>query len=247
MLENVRIVLVNPSHPGNIGSSARAMKTMGLMDLSLVAPKRFPAGEATALATGANDILENAQIVPDLKVAIADCHYVVGTSARVRGVGPPLMNLKEAMGVLCEVVHEKKKTAIVFGREDSGLTNNELACCQVQLHIPTNEKFSSLNLAAAVQVVCYELRGQALNINKQISHKKKLLYREVTAGELTQYYEHLYTTLVEIGFLEHSSHEKIMNKLRRLYDRAGLNDKELAILRGILSQTQAKLLDNHQP
>ena len=235
--ENISIVLVNPSHPGNIGAAARAMKTMGLSQLRLVTPDEFPSGTATALACGADDILSNAGVYATLDEALADCHYVVGTSARVRGVSLPLVNPREcAQNIIAEA--KSQKVALIFGREDKGLTNEQLRRCHLQVHIPTNEEFSSLNLGAAVQVLCYELRMMQLIDTDTLTMPKPRSHELASMDDMERYYEHLYQVLMDIGFLDHSSHEKIMAKLRRLYGRIRPDCVELSILRGILSETQ---------
>lgn len=235
--ENISIVLVNPSHPGNIGAAARAMKTMGLSQLCLVAPDEFPSGTATALACGADDILSNARVCATLDEALADCHYVVGTSARVRGVSLPLVDPREcARNIISEA--RSQNVALIFGREDKGLTNDQLRRCHLQVHIPTNEEFSSLNLGAAVQVLCYELRMTQLIADDSLEMPKPRSHDLASMEAMERYYDHLYQVLMEIGFLDHSSHEKIMAKLRRLYGRIRPDRVELSILRGILSETQ---------
>src|SRR5690606_8925573 len=158
----VRIVLVETTHPGNIGASARAMKTMGLSDLGLVAPRAFPSDEATARASGAADLLERATVYETLEDAIADCALVVGTSARSRGVEWPCADPREAAGRIWDAIDADNRAAIVFGREQSGLTNEALARCMLHVQVPTDAAFSSLNLAMAVQVLCYELRMTGL-------------------------------------------------------------------------------------
>ena len=231
MLDNLTVVLVNPSHPGNIGATARAMKTMGITRLAIVEPDDFPSGTATALASGADDILAQAKVVSSLDEALAGCHFVVGTSARVRGISLPLVNPRAC----AQTIHDeqaKGKVALVFGREDRGLTNQELSQCHLQVHIPTHPDFTSLNLGAAVQVMCYELRMCGLLAGGEAvmtaPHNDELAVSE----DMERFYLHLYETLKTIGFLEHSSHEKIMAKLRRLYGRARPDRVELAILRG---------------
>ena len=235
--ENISIVLVNPSHPGNIGAAARAMKTMGLSQLSLVAPDEFPSGTATALASGADDILRNARVCATLDEALADCQFVVGTSARVRGVSLPLVDPRTcARSIIDEAVTHK--VALIFGREDKGLTNDQLRRCHLQVHIPTNEEFSSLNLGAAVQVLCYELRMMQLLSADALEMPEPRSHELANMEDMERYYDHLYQVLLEIGFLDHSSHEKIMAKLRRLYGRVRPDRVELSILRGVLSETQ---------
>ena len=237
MLDNISIVLVNPSHPGNIGSTARAMKNMGLKHLCLVNPDEFPSGTATALASGANDILANARVVDTLEEALADSHFVVGTSARVRGVSLPLVDPRSCAETMWQEA-QQSKVALIFGREDKGLTNDQLQRCHLQVHIPTNEDFSSLNLSQAVQVLVYELRMNMLNAEDALEMPKPRTHDLASMDDVERYYDHLHQTLVEIGFLEHGSHEKIMAKLRRMYGRIRPDRVELSILRGILSETQ---------
>ena len=235
-LENISIVLINTSHPGNIGAAARAMKAMGLSRLVLVEPAEFPSGKATALASGADDVLANARVVPTLAEAVKGCHFVVGTSARVRGVSLPLVEPRACAGKIVEEAMSAP-VALVFGREDRGMTNDELGRCHLQVHIPTNPDFSSLNLGAAVQVLSYELRMVELNRQGGVELPVPRSHDLAPVEDVERFYEHLHKTLVQIGFLEHSSHEKIMAKLRRMYGRIRPDRVELSILRGILSET----------
>ncbi len=245
VLDNITIVLVNPSHPGNIGSTARAMKNMGVKHLCLVNPDDFPSGTATALASGADDILASARIVDTLEEALADSHFVVGTSARVRGVSLPLVDPRNCASTMIQE-SVSNKVAIIFGREDKGLTNDQLQRCHLQVHIPTNEDFSSLNLSQAVQVLAYELRMTQLNQDDALEMPTPRSHDLATMEDAERYYEHLHQTLIEIGFLDHSSHEKIMAKLRRMYGRIRPDRVELSILRGILSETQRSLAATHK-
>jgi TrmH family RNA methyltransferase len=226
----VRIVLVGTSHPGNIGAAARAMKAMGLMELTLVRPKRFPSAVASARATGAVDILENARVVDTLVEAIADCDYVAGTSARLRTVQLPIVDPRECANAINERIgHER--AAIVFGPERSGLTNDDLSRCRVLLNIPTVPGFSSLNLAMAVQIVGYELR---MTIAPPIAPVE----REVpaaTAAELEHFHRHLEQVLTDAGFLHPEHQRQIKLKLRRIFHRAAPDQNELNILRGMLT------------
>lgn len=240
---NITIVLVNPSHPGNIGSTARAMKTMGLHKLALVNPDDFPNSHANALACGADDLLDNARVCSTLEEALADCQFVVGTSARVRGVSLPLVDPRSCAHSILKEVNQGLQVALIFGREDKGLTNEQLQRCHLQVHIPTNEEFSSLNLAAAVQVLCYELRMCGLLDADKLEMPKPRSHELASVEDMERYYEHLHEVLVEIGFLDHSSHEKIMAKLRRMYGRIRPDRVELSILRGTLSETQRTISD----
>lgn len=246
MLDSVRIVLVNTSHPGNIGAAARAMKNMGLSRLVLVDPERFPDPEARARAAGADDVLQQAQVVTTLEEAIADCVLVMGTSARDRRIPWPVLDPRESAGKVLDQLAELPAApiALVFGREDSGLTSDELQRCQYHVHIPSNPDFSSLNLAAAVQVLSYELRMAQLAREGLPTKMHKIettaIHNEIpaTAEELEHFYAHLEQVLVEIGFHDPQKPRQLMPRLRRLYGRTGLNRMEINILRGILTETQ---------
>lgn len=246
MLNNVRVVLVNTSHPGNIGGAARAMKNMGLSELVLVDPERFPDPDAVSRASGADDVLVNARIVATLEEAIADCSLVLGTSARDRRIPWPVLDPRESADKVLDQLEQvaDAQIALVFGREDSGLTTDELQRCQYHVHIPSMPDFSSLNLAAAVQVLAYELRMQSLQREGAPTKMHKVettaVFNEIpaTAGELEQFYQHLEQVLVEIGFHDPQKPRQLMPRLRRLYGRVHLNRMEMNILRGILTETQ---------
>lgn len=237
MLDRVRIVLVNTSHPGNIGSAARAMKTMGLKDLWLVAPHDFPSHKADELASGATDLLSQATVVETMEEAVSDCHLVIGTSARSRAIPWPLLMPRE-MAEKVKSEGEDHQIAIVFGREQSGLTNDELQRCHFHIQIPANPEYSSLNLAAAVQVVAYELRLASL---AQSSYADEWDYRLATADEMEKFFNHLQEVLIEIDFLKMSAPRKLMTRLRRLYFRARPDVMEMNILRGMLSAVEEKI------
>ncbi len=233
MPENIRIVLVNTSHPGNIGSAARAMKTMGLSSLYLVAPEKFPNKQADALAVGAADILASATVVATVEEAIADCEMVVGTSTRNRKIPWPILTPRE----FAEKVQERPaKTAILFGREDSGLTNEELHLCHYHIQIPANPEFSSLNLAAAVQVIAYELHVSATRTKPCESEEWDFAW--ATTQQMEGFYEHLERVLMAINFLDPTNPRQLMTRLRRLYLRAHPDVMELNILRGVLSAVE---------
>ena len=243
-LQNVRVVLVNTSHPGNIGGAARAMKNMGLSRLVLVDPIDFPSPEAVARASGATDVLDNAQVVATLEEALAGCSVAFGTSARDRRIPWPLLDPRETGTTCIEQVAQGAEVALVFGREYAGLTNEELQRCHFHVHIPSNPDFSSLNLAAAVQVLAYEVRMAWLAASGQPSKSEKLETtsmlnaQQVTADELEHYYGHLEQTLMDIGFLDPANPRHLMPRLRRLYGRSGISKLEMNILRGILTETQ---------
>jgi len=236
LLTHIKIVLVETTHPGNIGAVARAMKNMCLERLCLVAPKTFPCAEATARASGADDVLASAQVFPSLQAAVADSQLVIGCGARNRTISWPEITPRECAEKV--VVHEPSQTvAIVFGRENSGLKNHELDLCHFLLRIPCNSAFSSLNLAAAVQVVCYEL-FVATGIKHEAAIGDKGESPLATAEQMESFYQHLNETLDIIGFLHKDKSKSIMRRLRRIYNRIQLDTKELDILRGILRMSQ---------
>lgn len=238
MLSHFKIILVETSHPGNIGGVARAMKNMGMKNLCLVAPKIFPSADATARASGASDLLSTVEICQTLSDAIADCHIVLGASARDRTISWPQITARECAE---KFVGEKSTTkiALVFGRENSGLKNNELDLCHFLLRIPCNRAFNSLNLAACVQIVCYELYiadGQKTETRIGDKNTNPL----ANTQQMALFYAHLQQTLLDIDFLHPEKSISIMRRLRRIYNRASLDTKELDILRGILRFSQHK-------
>lgn len=231
MLERTRIVLVCTSHPGNIGSVARAMKTMGIKKLFLVAPEKFPHPKALELASNADDIVYAAKVVPTLTGALADCHLVIGTSARSRKIPWPLVSPRE-MAAHAKAEAAESEIAIVFGREHSGLTNEELELCHLHVQIPANEEYSSLNIAAAVQVIAYEMRLAYLEMQTQA--EKTWDYRNANTEEMESFFEHLQQVLVKIDFLKLSAPRQLMRRLRRFFLRARPDVMEMNILRGML-------------
>lgn len=236
MLSNFKVVLVETSHPGNIGAVARAMKNMGLDQLRLVAPKLFPHADATARASGADDVLRGAEVYPTLAEAIADCQIVLGASARDRTISWPTMTARECAETWVKP-QQSEQVALVFGRENSGLNNRELDACHYLLRIPCNPVYSSLNLAAAVQVVCYELfvaSGQEYASSIGDRGEAPL----ATGEQMEAFYLHLQQTMADIGFLHPERSKSIMRRLRRLFNRARLDTKELDILRGIFRFSQ---------
>ena len=222
------------THPGNIGAVARAMKNMQMDRLFLVAPKIFPHADATSRASGADDILASATVCKTLQAAIADCQIVFGASARSRTISWPEMTPRQCAEQL-SVAAEHNQVAIVFGRENSGLKNEELDLCHYLLKIPTNIEYSSLNIAAAVQVVCYELFVVG---NDEMANVVEEIEPLATSAQMESYYQHLFQTLTEIGFMHPARSKSIMRRLRRVYNRAQLEKKELDILRGILRMSQ---------
>ena len=241
-LPAIKVVLVETSHAGNIGSAARAMKTMGISQLVLVQPKQFPSAEADAMASGATDVLQAAEVVDSLAAAVADCHWVVGASARSRTLPWPLIQPRQmAQQVLA--LPSTSQVALVLGRERSGLTNEELARCHCHVNIPANPDYSSLNLAAAVQVLCYELRMSA---QLSVSDEQPLWGVEwdqppATSQQLEGLFHHWQNLLVDIEFLDPSNPRMLMSKIRRLLLRAHPDEVEVNILRGMLSHIDKRL------
>lgn len=235
MISNIRIVLVNTSHPGNIGATARAMKCMGFKELFLVAPKYFPSVDATARAAGADDILAHAKVCDLFHEAVSDCHLVVATSARVRSLSLPLLTPKELVGEISNA-QNNSKIAIVFGRENNGLTNEELQLCNCQVQIPTSPDFSSLNIAAAVQVIVYELFNADLVHNQ--SDRQSVTNSPVlaTASDIADFYRRLEQTLVVMNFLQPNNPKRLMQRIHRMFSRIKLEKIELGILQGILTK-----------
>lgn len=241
MYENIRIVLVNTSHPGNIGAAARAMKNMGLGELYLVEPKLFPHADASARAAGADDLLARATVCQSLEEAVAGCQLVFGASARLRRLPWPLAEPREAARQIIGA-YRQAPVAVVFGREHAGLTNDELLCCNALVHIPCNEDFSSLNVAAAVQVLSYEIHMAGREGVTEVEVDSP----PATAGELERFFQHLEETLVELDFLDPAKPRKLMRRLRRLYIKARLEETEVNILRGILTAAQKRARDRLQ-
>ncbi|WP_088332547.1 tRNA (cytosine(32)/uridine(32)-2'-O)-methyltransferase TrmJ [Lacimicrobium sp. SS2-24] len=239
-MHNIRVVLVNTSHTGNIGSAARAMKTMGLSELYLVDPVKAPDGQASALAAGAGDILANCQIVPDLEQAVADCGLVVGTSARSRTLSWPMLDARECGLKLVEEAAQYP-VALVFGRENNGLSNEELQQCHFHVCIPANPEYSSLNLAAAVQTLCYEVRMADLARQNQSEMAPSEEGQYPLTRELEGFYSHLEQTLNKTNFIVAKHPGMVMTKLRRLFNRARPEAQELNILRGILASVDKRI------
>ena len=265
VLANVRVVLVAPTHPGNIGAVARAMRTMGLRDLRLVRPRRFPSAEATERAAGAFDVLDRARVVGDLPEALADCRWSVAATARPRRLAWVQLD-PEGAGRELVARAGSGPVAAVFGRESTGLSNSEIDRCQAVLRIPTDPGFRSLNLAGAVQIAAYEIaraaaRGAAAEGGGSVAGGprrgregsredspedsregdaggRRGSSGEVTAADLERLFAHFETALADIGYLDPERPRLLMRRLRRLVVRADIDGAELAILRGILTAAQ---------
>lgn len=258
-LANVRVVLVAPTHPGNVGAAARAMRTMGLRDLRLVRPRRFPSAEATERAAGAFDVLDRARVVDDLSEALADCRWAVAATARPRRLEWAQLDPE---GAGRELVRRAAggPVAAVFGRESAGLANDEIDRCQAVLRIPTDPGFRSLNVAAAVQIAAYEIARAAARARTGAAEPAGAAGADgprpgggegdegggfgegragaVTAADLERLFEHFETALADIGYLDPERPRLLMRRLRRLVVRADVDRAELNILRGILSAAQ---------
>ena len=230
MLENIKIVLIQTFHPGNIGATARAMKNMGLSNLVLVNPVDFPSEEATARASKAIDVLENATVVSSLEEAIADCSLVVATSARDRTIGLPHLTAREA-GLKLTQESQKANVAVVFGRERMGLHNDDIQQCHMQVNIDSHPDYPVLNISQALQIICYEIyqadianTGQAYNDNEEFPLQ----------NELEGFYGHLESVLAQVNFLDPKRPGQAMQNLRALFRRARPNKKDMNLLRGAL-------------
>ena len=233
MARHIRIVLVEPSHPGNIGAAARAMRTMCLDALVLVHPARFPDTEASARASGALDILRQARVVDTLGEALQGCTLVAGTSARQRDLGPPPLTPRTCAVKLWQTPPDRD-VALLFGRERTGLTNEELERCHFLVHIPANPEYSSLNLAAAVQILAYELLLARASAPAMMDDKAS----PASVEEMEGLYAHLESAAVASGFLDPQQPKHLMRRLRHLYNRAQPDQSEINILRGLLTALQ---------
>jgi TrmH family RNA methyltransferase len=232
---SIRIVLTRVSHPGNIGSAARAMKTMGLDRLCLVAPERFPATEATVMAAGADDVLDRARVYPDVSSAVADCGLVVGTTSRSRHLPWRVLEPRDAATEIAAAAGPSE-VAVLFGAERTGLTNDELELCQLLLTIPTGPSYASLNLAMAVQVVAYEV----LLATRAAGEAQRAGIPLASATDMQRFYAHLEQVLDEIDFHDRTGEGHLMARLRRFFNRAVPDQNEINILRGILTSVQGK-------
>jgi len=238
-LARVRIVLINTTHPGNIGAAARAMKVMGLSSLHLVTPKIYPHADATARASGADDLLQSAQVHDSLDAALRDCSLVLGTSARLRSLPMPMLDARRGAGQALAEANRNSgghDVAVLFGRERYGLTNEEMQRCHYLVNIPSNPDYSSLNIAQAVQILSYELRIAAQGFSDISIDPPD--WEPVDAEQMERLFEHLEQTLLDIRFLNPRQPKKLMARLRRLFNRARPDQNEINILRGILKAAQ---------
>ena len=242
--ERIKIILCNTTHPGNIGAVARAMKTMGLGRLLLVSPREFPCAAATARAAGADDILADCLVYPSLAEAIADTRLVAATTARTRSIRWPEETPDSAAKILVEKARQRQDVAIVFGREQSGLSNEQLDLCNFMIRIPANPDFSSLNIAAAAQIVCYELHrclGGTDTRGVEGGVEEKAARQTVVSDNLERFYRHLEETLIQIQYLDPDNPGKIMRRLRRVFNRTEMDEEEYHILMGILTAVKRRV------
>ncbi|MCM8595040.1 RNA methyltransferase [Accumulibacter sp.] len=236
----VRIVLSRTSHPGNIGAAARAMKTMGLSRLVLVDPRSFPDDEATARAAGADDILASARVCQTLDDALANTVFACAVSARIRHLGPPAIDARAAASEILEMTGDGE-VALLFGNETSGLSNVEVQRCARMAFIPANPEYSSLNLASAVQLLCYELRLAAFAGHPPRAERTvPFASPRATAQEVEGFHEHLERVMIGSGFLDPRRPGQLLPKLRRLFARAGLERDEVNILRGVFDAVERR-------
>ena len=236
----IRMVLVNTTHPGNIGGAARAIKNMGLTELYLVQPREYPAPRAVWRAAGARDILANAKVVESLDEAIEGCGLVVGTSARERRIPWPLINPREC-GEKIWTEAASHDVALLFGREDRGLTNSELQKCNFHVHIPSNPDYSSLNLATAVQVLAYEVRMASLQDDKGVLPTMDEWDQPLaTADELELFHNHLAETMATLKFYDPDNPKQLLTRMRRLFNRTRMDKMEVSMLRGLLTAAGRK-------
>ena len=236
-LNSVKIVLVGTTHPGNIGAAARAMKNMGIKNLSLVEPKEFPSDVAIYRSKAAKDILEHAQVFNTLEEAISDCELVIGTSARGRKVPWPILNPKEAAEEVSRS-SSHHKIAIIFGREDRGLTNEELGLCNLHVNIPTDPDYSSLNLAQAVQILVYEIRQAILGEQED----KDYWDVELANNDQTELLiNHMDELMQQVEFYDVDNPRKLLLRVRRFFKRSRIDVMETNIFRGLFATIQKKL------
>ena len=237
LLNSVKVVLVGTTHPGNIGASARAMKNMGIVNLALVKPKDFPSNQAIYRSKAAKDVLESAQIYENLEDAVSDCELVIGTSARGRTVPWPILSPKEAADRVA-VHSENNKVAIVFGREDRGLTNQELGLCNSHVHIPADPEYSSLNLSQAVQILVYEIR---VSILKDQECEEYWDVDLATNEQTERLIDHMDELMKEVEFYDVQNPRKLLLRVRRFFKRSSIDVMEANIFRGLFAAIQKKL------
>ena len=233
----INIVLIETSHPGNIGSVARAMKTMGLKNLLLINPRKFPSGDANALSGNAIDILEKAKVYKNLKDAIKDSTFVYATSARVRTIQWPTKNAQDAAEEIVKQVSANKKISIIFGREDRGLTNEELQIANTHIEIPANPEYPVLNIAMSAQIISYEILKASIDTTSRDWHD----YPEVDSENLQMLIDHFIETATDIDVINPDNPKKIISRIKRMFTRLHPDEMETSFLRGFLSSIKKKI------
>ena len=232
LIPGVKIVLVETSHPGNIGAAARAMKNMGITELVLVNPNDYPHEKALFRSVSASDVVKSAKVVVTVEEALEDCHLVIGTSARDRSIPSPMLDPKGCGARVIEETAQGNKVALLFGREDRGLKNEELQKCHYHVNIPTSEAYSSLNLAMAVQVICYEIL-QAQLAGRPVAEPWDVPFAD--SADMEHFYEHLEKTLIEVEFHDPETPRQLLPRFRRLFNRIRPDQMEMNMLRGFLT------------
>ena len=242
MLDKIRIVLIGTTHSGNIGATARAMGNMGFSKLYLVNPKDFPSPVATARASGADHILESAVVCHSLQEALAECVYVVGSSARIREANWPVLSCEEMSANFSQKCIGQSEVALVFGQERAGLTNQELDLCDALVTLPVNPDYPSLNLGAAVMLLCWEVRRYLLQVDAIESQDFNEDLEPPAKGlEMDRFFDHMEQVMSELGFIKFDKPEKLMRKIRHLFLRSRPTSEEVNLLRGLLSSVQFNL------
>ena len=233
----INIVLVETSHPGNIGSVARAMKTMGLSRLSLVNPRKYPSPEAEALSGNAEDVLANATVYSSIEEAVKDSTFVYATSSRNRTIQWPTVNAEEGASIICDQIHSDKEISILFGREDRGLTNEELQLANTHIEIPANPEYPVLNLAMSAQIVAYEILKASTNTESREWQD----YPEVDSENLQMLIDHFIETAVSIDVIRKDRPKKIISRIKRMFTRLHPDEMETSFMRGFLSAINKKI------
>ena len=229
MKSKIKFILFEPSHPGNVGAAARAIKTMGFDKLCLINPIEHPHSEARARSSGALDVLLNAEVFDNLQDAIKGCGLIIGTTSRTRRISVPITNIREtAPNIIAKA--KQKPVAVIFGPEKSGLINKQVDCCNQLVNIPSIGSYKSLNLAMAVQIVAYELRVACEALPAEIRARNL-----ASNDEIELFYNHLNQVLLETGFLDPKNPKQLMRRLRALFNRAQMDENEINIMRGILA------------
>ncbi len=242
MLKNIKIVLSHTTHPGNIGATARAMKVMGLSNLALINPRNYPSAEATERASKAADLLANAQVYDRIEKALTDCRLVIGASVRTRTLPSRLLTPRE-LAAKIKQVPENMPAAILFGTENSGLTNDELSLCHYQVYIPTNPEYSSLNLAQAVQLISYEMR-LALCEMKQLPEQRVIANEQQISHQQSEgLLNHFEKIMLRSGYLNPEHRKQIDNRMSRLISKAQITESEYRLLRGFLSSVEDSIAE----